>query len=134
MLRSEIIDAKTQQKRKFKGQPDYVYNVGFEYVSNNRRFSVGANFNKVPVNNEAETKTDGSYEVKENTDIQRLDIFASYNITQKLALRLGGQNLLTKTKEVEKRVYNTAGLLTSYDVERENYSSAVMLSVQWNIR
>lgn len=133
ILRSEILDVKTQQVRKFKGQPDYVYNIGFEYISPGKRFSIGTNFNKVPVNNEAETKTDGSYEVKENTDIQRLDIFASYNVTQKLAIRLAGQNLLTNTKEVRKRVYTATGILSNYDVEKENYSSAIMLSVQWNI-
>jgi outer membrane receptor for ferrienterochelin and colicins len=134
ILRSEIIDAKTGQLRKFKGQPDYVFNIGMEYIAPGNRFSMGANFNKVPVNNEAETKTDGSYETKENTDIQRLDIFASYNLTQKLAIRLAGQNLLTNTKEVRKRVYNAAGILQNYDVEREYYSSAIMLSFQWNIK
>jgi outer membrane receptor for ferrienterochelin and colicins len=133
ILRSEILDVKTQQLRKFKGQPDYVYNLGFEYITSNRRLSFGANYNKVPINNEAETKTDGSYETKENTDIQRLDIFASYNVTHKLAIRLGGQNLLTNSKEVKKRVYNTAGVLQSFDVERELYSSTLMLSLQWNI-
>lgn len=133
ILRSKILDAKTQQVRKFKGQPDYVYNTGFEFIHKNRRLSFGANYNKVPINNEAETKQDGSYETKENTDIQRLDVFLNYNITQKLALRLGGQNLLTNTKEVRKRVFNTAGVLQNFDVERENYASTIMLSVQWNI-
>ncbi len=134
ILRSEILDSKTGQLRKFKGQPDYVYNLGLEYITNSRRFSIGANFNKVPINNEAETKADGSYETKENTDIQRLDIFANWNITQKLAVRLAGQNLLTTTKEVRKKVYNAASVLQNYDVERESYSSTIMLSLQWNIR
>lgn len=134
ILRSEILDAKTKQLRKFKGQPDYVYNIGAEYVSKNKRFSIGANFNKVPINNEAETKTDGSYEIKQNTDIQRLDVFLNYNITQKIALRFSGQNLLTKSKEVRKTVYTSANVLSSYDIERENYSSAALVSIQWNIR
>ncbi|HMO61080.1 MAG TPA: TonB-dependent receptor [Ferruginibacter sp.] len=134
LLRSEIIDAKTKQLRKFKGQPNYVYNLGLEYITTNRRFSIGANYNKVPINNEADTKNDGSYETKENTDIQRLDIFANWNVTQKLAVRLAGQNLLTNTKEVRKRVYNAAGIMQNYDIERENYSSTIMLSLQWNIR
>lgn len=134
ILRSEILDAKTKQLRKFKGQPDYVYNIGAEYVSKNKRFSIGANFNKVPINNEAETKNDGSYEIKQNTDIQRLDVFLNYNITQKIALRFSGQNLLTKSKEVRKTVYTSANVLSSYDVERENYSSAALVSIQWNIR
>lgn len=134
ILRSEVLDTKTGQLRKFKNQPDYVYNIGLEYVMNNRRFSIGANFNKVPINQEPTTKDDGSYEVKENTDIQRLDVFLNYTVNRKLAVRLAGQNLLTQTKEVRKSVYNTTGQLTSYDVERENYASTLMLSLQWNFR
>jgi len=133
-LDSKLLDNKTKQYRKFRGQPDYVYNIGFEYLTNNKRFSLGANYNEVPVADEAETKNDGSYEVKEVTSIRRLDLFVNYTLTQKLMLRLGGQNLLTKAKTVYKRVYLPDNSLSSYDIERETFSPTYMLSMQWNIR
>jgi outer membrane receptor protein involved in Fe transport len=133
-LNSKLLDTKTQQYRKFKGQPDYVYNIGFEYLTNNKKISFGANYNEVPIANEAETKADGSYEVKEITSIRRLDLFINYSLSKKIALRLGGQNLLTKAKTVYKRVYLADNSLSNYDIERELFTPTYMLSLQWNIK
>jgi outer membrane receptor protein involved in Fe transport len=133
-LGSRLFDTRQQTYRKFKGQPDYVYNVGFEYITRNSRFSVGANYNEVPINVEAEAKTDGTYEEKESTNITRLDVFASYTLTRRLSTRLAAQNLLTQTKSVQKRAYLANNTLTKYDVENEVFQPTFMVSVQWNLR
>lgn len=133
-LGSEIFDTKQQKYRKFKGQPDYVFNVGLEFISPNKRFSIGTNYNEVPINVEAESKTDGTYEEKESTNIRRFDIFANYTLSKKVSMRLAGQNLFTKPKSVYKRVYAANGTLNNYDIETEIYNPTFMLSLQFNLK
>jgi outer membrane receptor for ferrienterochelin and colicin len=131
-LYSELTDAITGQLRKLKGQPDYVYNIGFDYSSYKDFVTVGANFNFISDIDESERKPDGKYEVKDNSPVQRLDFFIGFSFNQKFAIRLSGQNLLNIDKAIYKKTYLSTGMLEKKEYQTEKFYQTYLISLQLN--
>lgn len=131
-LFSEITDSKTSEKRKLKGQPDYVYNAGIDYSTYKDFLTVGANFNFISDVDESERKPDGKFEVKDNSPIQRLDFYVGFSFNQKFAIRFSGQNLLNIDKAIYKETYLADGSLLSKQYETEKFFNAYYISLQLN--
>ena len=131
-LFSEITDNVTGEKRKLKGQPDYVYNFGVDYSTYKDFLTVGANFNFISDIDERQRKSDGKFEIKDNSPVQRLDFFVGFNFNQKLAIRLSGQNLLNIDKAIYKETYLPNGSLLSKQYETEKFFNSYYISLQLN--
>jgi outer membrane receptor for ferrienterochelin and colicin len=131
-LYSEIIDSKTGNKTKLKGQPDYVYNIALDYSTYKDFLTVGANFNFVADIDKSELKPNGKYEIEDNTPIQRLDFFIGFSFNQKLAIRLSGQNFMNIDREVYKASYLADGSLEKKEYQTEKFYQTYLISLQLN--
>jgi outer membrane receptor for ferrienterochelin and colicins len=132
LLYSELLNKTTQVKSKFKGQADYVYNIGFDYSVFENKITFGANFNYVPALDENEVKADGKYNIKDNSATQRMDVFLGYNMTRNIAIRLSGQNLMNLDKAIQNASYLADGTLEKKTLAREKYYENYLISLQLN--
>ncbi len=117
-LDSEFKDKATGRKARFKEQPDYVLNAGFDYQLP-ARFKLGANYNLTGAVDNTEYKADGKYTVNDQDERKFLDLYLSRDLGKHYRLRFAASNLLKAEKAKQASEYNANGALSKRDVEVE---------------
>lgn len=124
-LRSRVRDISTGDTRKFKDQPDYVYNIGFDYDIPSWNASFGMNYNYIPDFIKDPVTGEGESNQK------LLDLYAVKRINKNFNVRLTASNLLNMKKVKYKPGINaTTGALTSLERDEEQGAVLVFLAVE----
>lgn len=119
---SEFRDPETGRKVKFKEQPDYIFNVGFDYRIPSWRMNFGGNFNQTGGNNEG----------AERLEVQRvLDVYLNKQLAERWFLRLSGKNLLEADKEKTKLKFDASGNITDVELEEETSSLFLFATLEY---
>jgi outer membrane receptor protein involved in Fe transport len=117
---SAIKDPKTGESRKFKNQPDFFYNAGFDVSSlKKRKLSLGANYNHYPGFARDNFKTDGSYQRVEQFPLFRIDTYFSVSLIKNLFLRVTAQNFILSQKHKKDLKYFPDGSVETFKTDRE---------------
>jgi outer membrane receptor for ferrienterochelin and colicin len=129
---SEVLDLRTNQRRVFKEQPNYVANLGFDYAIPDWRLNFGLNYTLVPTLNFVERKEDGNVETVSQGGLNSLDVYLAYRLSDSMALRLYGNNLLAARKDKTVSTSNSAGVFQNRRTELEESERFYGVSLQWN--
>ncbi|MFQ5716777.1 MAG: TonB-dependent receptor plug domain-containing protein [Nitrospinales bacterium] len=123
ILDSEVRDPTTGRLRRFKEQPDYVLNGGFDYNIPIWDLVFGMNFNRVGGSDD---------EVTSLKKQDRLDIFVTKAIFKDIKLRFSARNLLEAEKGKTKRIFKPGGKLDKEEVEVEGSARSFFVSLSRN--
>lgn len=126
-LRSELVDPVTGQKRSFRDQPDFVYNIGFIHNVPIWNSSFGASYQKR-----------GDSQAYDYSEIQRLsyegnlEAFWETRLSKSTVVRLTGTNLLDaeKLERVGSYEGDINGDLDEVEVEREKSGRLILMTVR----
>ncbi len=132
LLNSRVEDAYfAGYHRRFSGQANYVYNLGFEHALNTWNISYGASYQQ--------QGDSAEYEGEELNRIHydgNLELFVEKHFAGgKYLVRLAGQNLLDAEKREWKREYDDTGALragttATSEVELESTEPAILLTLR----
>lgn len=129
-LGSELEDATSGEIRRFKDQPSYVANLGFDYTIPRWGINFGLNYNILPGFSKRELK-DGRIEVTEETKENGLDAYLGFRLADNLQMNLFGKNLLASGKRKSREVFNTLGEFQNARIERETAERIYGISLSW---
>ena len=129
-LGSELEDATSGEIRRFKDQPSYVANLGFDYTIPRWGINFGLNYNILPGFSKRELK-DGRIEVTEETKENGLDAYLGFRLADNLQMNLFGKNLLASGKRKSREVFNSLGEFQNARIERETAERLYGISLSW---
>lgn len=129
-LGSELEDATSGEIRRFKDQPSYVANLGFDYTIPAWGMNFGLNYNILPGFTNRELK-DGRIEVTEESTANGLDAYLGFRLAENLQMNLFGKNLLASEKRKSRDVFNSLGEFQNARIERETAEKLYGISFSW---
>ncbi|TVP65120.1 MAG: TonB-dependent receptor [Nodularia sp. (in: Bacteria)] len=129
-LGSELEDATSGEIGRFKDQPSYVANLGFDYTIPRWGMNFGLNYNILPGFTNRELK-DGRIEVTEESTENGLDAYLGFRLAENLQMNLFGKNLLASEKRKSRDVFNTLGEFQNARIERETAERLYGISFSW---
>ncbi|MBG0843723.1 TonB-dependent receptor [Pseudomonas chengduensis] len=127
-LDSEVKDASTGEKRRFKQQPGYLASFGLEYLVPGTPLTVGGNWNK---SGAYEDELSGSNGDSTKMDaIEYVDLFVNAELSAATTLRLAAENIGRAQKDQQKLSYNANGTLKNREDTREYSEPLYSMSVE----
>jgi outer membrane receptor for ferrienterochelin and colicins len=126
-LQSELVDPVTGQKRAFRDQPEYVYNIGFIHALPMWNSAFGASYQKRGESN--------SYDYGEIQTLRyegNLEAFWETRLSKSTVVRFTGANLLDAEKYEHVQAYDPdiSGDKDGYEVEREKSGRLFLMTVR----
>ncbi|MFO0729391.1 MAG: hypothetical protein U0361_00085 [Nitrospiraceae bacterium] len=112
-MRTRLDDPATGQTRRFLNQPDYVANVGLDYVVPPIGATFGINANWVSGYNQTFRLADGRTQNNDVKDALRVDLSARFQLTKWALLNFSFLNIFAESEKRADRFSNAAGALTS---------------------
>lgn len=128
-VNSNVDDPVTGETRPFKEQPNYLFNVGFDYTLPNNSLSLGLNYRYVPEINFTET----SNNIVQERGIESegtLDGYLTWRYSPTLALTLYSRNLLG-IRSVRPRQIFQDGVLQSTQTDEQEADRVFGLNLTW---
>ncbi|MBE9055011.1 TonB-dependent siderophore receptor [Sphaerospermopsis sp. LEGE 08334] len=129
-LGSEVEDKKSGEIRRFKEQPSYVANLGFDYTIPNWGMNFGLTYNILPGFENRELK-DGKTEVTNQAGENSLDAYLAFRLTNSVQMSLFGKNLLAAERSKDRSIFNAEGVLENLRIERETAERLYGISLSW---
>lgn len=129
-LDSEVTDAATGQKRRFKEQPDYTANLGFDYAPGGSAWEFGANYNRIAAIDSDEIKEDGKRNLSHEAAKAFLDVYAVRRLNKTFTLRFSASNLLEAEKDKRTTVFKADGSIEKIDQDIEGSSRRFLVSLE----
>ncbi|MBW4643145.1 MAG: TonB-dependent receptor [Goleter apudmare HA4340-LM2] len=129
-LGSEVEDRTTREIRRFKEQPVYVANLGFDYVIPEWGMNFGLTYNILPGFENRELK-DGKTEVTKQAGENSLDAYMAFRLADNVQLSLFGKNLLAAERSKDRTVFSSTGVFENSRIERETAERLYGISLSW---
>ncbi|TAF10475.1 MAG: TonB-dependent receptor [Nostocales cyanobacterium] len=129
-LGSEVEDKLSGEIRRFKEQPSYVANLGFDYTIPNWGVNFGLTYNILPGFENRELK-DGKTEVTNQAGEKSLDAYLAFRLTNSVQMSLFGKNLLAAERSKDRSIFNAQGVLENSRIERETAERLYGISLSW---
>lgn len=129
-LGSEVEDKKSGEIRRFKEQPAYVANLGFDYVIPEWGMNFGLTYNILPGFENRELK-DGKIEVTEQAGENSLDAYMAFRLADNMQLSLFGKNLLAAERSKDRSIFSSTGVFENSRIERETAERLYGISLSW---
>ncbi|ODG96255.1 hypothetical protein A4S05_19295 [Nostoc sp. KVJ20] len=129
-LGSEVEDQISREIRRFKEQPAYVANLGFDYVIPEWGMNFGLSYNILPGFENRELK-DGKNEVTNQAGENALDAYVAFRLTNNVQLSLFGKNLLAAERSKSRSIFDTSGVFESSRIEQETAERLYGISMSW---
>jgi outer membrane receptor for ferrienterochelin and colicins len=130
LLGSEVEDQISREIRRFKEQPAYVANLGFDYVIPEWGMNFGLTYNILPGFENRELK-DGKNEVTQQAGENSLDAYMGFRLTDNVQLSLFGKNLLAAERSKDRSVFSSTGVFENSRIERETAERLYGISLSW---
>ncbi|MFW9257373.1 TonB-dependent receptor plug domain-containing protein [Nostoc sp. CALU 546] len=130
LLGSEVEDQISREIRRFKEQPAYVANLGFDYVIPEWGMNFGLSYNILPGFENRELK-DGKNEVTNQAGENALDAYVAFRLTNNVQLSLFGKNLLAAERSKSRSIFDTSGVFESSRIEQETAERLYGISMSW---
>lgn len=123
---SSITNTVTGVKREILQTPNYLFNVGFDHTLKASEITYGAAYRYV-----------GGYDDPQEYFISQsqkgygtLDIYANKRLNKTFKLQLNVKNITAATVETTSQEYDTSGMITQTQVEKEHTKPQVLLSLE----
>jgi outer membrane receptor for ferrienterochelin and colicin len=129
-LGSEVEDRLSGEIRRFKEQPAYVANLGFDYVVPEWGMNFGLTYNILPGFENRELK-DGKTEVTKQAGENSLDAYMAFRLADNVQLSLFGKNLLAAERSKDRTVFSSTGVFENSRIERETAERLYGISLSW---
>jgi outer membrane receptor for ferrienterochelin and colicins len=126
-LESEVTDPVTGDKRPFRDQPDYIFNIGFIHNIPEWNSSFGASYQK-----RGPSLAFDFAEIVETSYDGNLEAFIEKRVSESLVIRLTGANLLDAEKLENLQAFDPDlnGDFDGREIEKEKSGPLVLLSVR----
>lgn len=126
-LRSELVDPVTGEKRAFRDQPDYIFNIGFIHNLPMWNSAFGASYQK-----RGESNSFDYGEIQTLRYEGNLEAFWETRLSKSTVLRFTGANLLDAEKYEHVQAYNPdiSGDKDGYEVEREKSGRLFLMTLR----
>ena len=128
LLDSEVTDQDTGIKTKFKGNPDYLYNIGFDHHISSIDMNWGMNLNQVGKITSEEIKDD-ALEIETTESQQFLDLYIKKSFTNGIVINFSAQNLLSAERDKRESSFNVDGSLDEFERKVDSSERMINLSI-----
>ncbi|PMB40297.1 hypothetical protein CEN40_22495 [Fischerella thermalis CCMEE 5205] len=129
-LGSEVKDKISGEIRRFREQPSYVANLGFDYTIPEWGMNFGLTYNILPGFENSQLK-DGKNEVTKQAGENSLDAYMGFRLADNVQVSLFGKNLLANERSKTRSIFSSTGVFENSRVEKEVAERLYGISLSW---
>ncbi|BCX08560.1 MAG: hypothetical protein KatS3mg066_2419 [Fischerella sp.] len=129
-LGSEVKDKISGEIRRFREQPAYVANLGFDYTIPEWGMNFGLTYNILPGFENSQLK-DGKNEVTKQAGENSLDAYMGFRLADNIQVSLFGKNLLANERSKTRSIFSSTGVFENSRVEKEIAERLYGISLSW---
>ncbi|WP_278751344.1 TonB-dependent receptor plug domain-containing protein [Fischerella thermalis] len=129
-LGSEVKDKISGEIRRFREQPAYVANLGFDYTIPEWGMNFGLTYNILPGFENSQLK-DGKNEVTKQAGENSLDAYMGFRLADNIQVSLFGKNLLANERSKTRSIFSSTGVFENSRVEKEVTERLYGISLSW---
>jgi outer membrane receptor for ferrienterochelin and colicins len=131
--KSALKDPKTGERKSFKNQPDYFFNLGFDLsTSNKSKWTIGCNYNHYPGFTRENFKLDGTFTEVFQLPIYRIDTYTGFNPIKNMSIRVSAHNFLRSQKYKEENKRLSDGAVNESKIDQEIYRPVYNVCINYN--